>query len=129
MQSKAGTTVNFDSLLGFISQAKAKTIKEQDVVEALKVFDKDGNGYIKTDEVKRILSQLGEKLTSREVCRSLERCLASNISRADWTARFFAGRCYCCRGRPATLRAGAIRLLRRNGALRSNALLPREAAI
>jgi hypothetical protein len=47
--------------------AKAKTIKEQDVTEALKVFDKDGNGYIKTDEVKRILSQLGEKLSAREV--------------------------------------------------------------
>ena len=79
MQSKAGSTVDFDSLLGFISQAKAKTIKEQDVVEALKVFDKDGNGYIKTDEVKRILSQLGEKLTAREVRNIPERRLASNI--------------------------------------------------
>lgn len=37
------------------------------MTEALKVFDKDGNGYIKTDEVKRILSQLGEKLSAREV--------------------------------------------------------------
>jgi hypothetical protein len=112
MQGKAGATVNFDALLGFISAAKAKTIKEPDVVEALKVFDKDGNGFIKTvrvqltlcpcgccarglrartcssmelrqvtacvrgrvrvcvslqDEVKRILSQLGEKLSAREV--------------------------------------------------------------
>ncbi len=104
MQGKAGPTVNFDGLLGFISAAKAKTIKEPDVVEALKVFDKDGNGFIKTvrgrghppalpppppahltggappparppdrrrpwpqDEVKRILSQLGEKLSAREV--------------------------------------------------------------
>jgi calmodulin len=48
MQGKAGATVNFDALLGFISAAKAKTIKEPDVVEALKVFDKDGNGFIKT---------------------------------------------------------------------------------
>ena len=67
MQSKAGASVDFDALLGFITAAKAKTIKEQDVTEALKVFDKDGNGYIKTDEVKRILSQLGEKLSAREV--------------------------------------------------------------
>ena len=67
MQSKAGASVNFDALLGFISAAKAKTIKEQDVTEALKVFDKDGNGFLKTDEVKRILSQLGEKLSAREV--------------------------------------------------------------
>ena len=34
MQGKAGATVNFDALLGFISAAKAKTIKEPDVVEA-----------------------------------------------------------------------------------------------
>ncbi len=56
MQGKAGATVNFDALLGFISAAKAKTIKEPDVVEALKVFDKDGNGFIKTVRPKRHLS-------------------------------------------------------------------------
>eukprot|EP01052_Picozoa_sp_SAG31_P000300 SAG31_NODE_9_length_42330_cov_441.979162_15_plen_64_part_00 len=49
-------------------------------MEALKVFDKDGNGYIKTDEVKRILSQLGEKLTAREVCTNGDLSQASIFS-------------------------------------------------
>lgn len=61
------TSLNTVSTVVRLRAAKAKTIKEQDVTEALKVFDKDGNGYIKTDEVKRILSQLGEKLSAREV--------------------------------------------------------------
>ena len=36
------------------------------MVEALKVFDKDGSGFISTDEVKRILLTLGEKLSAKE---------------------------------------------------------------
>ena len=60
--------LNFDALLGFISAAKAKTIKEQDVTEALKVFDKDGNGFISAAELRRTFARakgVGPKLATR----------------------------------------------------------------
>ncbi|XP_066915477.1 calmodulin-like [Clytia hemisphaerica] len=40
---------------------------EEDVIEAFKVFDKDGNGFIKAAELRRVMTNLGDKLTDDEV--------------------------------------------------------------
>lgn len=40
---------------------------EQEMMEAFKVFDSDGNGNITADELKQIMFNLGEKLTEEEV--------------------------------------------------------------
>ena len=49
----------------------AKKIKDQDdeeeIREAFKVFDKDCNGYISANELKHIMTNLGEKLTEEEI--------------------------------------------------------------
>ena len=39
----------------------------QEIKEAFKVFDKDGNGYISAAELRHIMTNLGEKLTDEEV--------------------------------------------------------------
>jgi len=38
-----------------------------EIKEALKVFDKDGNGFISAAEVWHVMTNLGEKLTDEEV--------------------------------------------------------------
>lgn len=40
---------------------------EEEMLEAFKVFDSDGNGMISADELKQIMFNLGEKLTQEEV--------------------------------------------------------------
>jgi Ca2+-binding EF-hand superfamily protein len=40
---------------------------EEEMIEAFKVFDSDGNGMISADELKQIMFNLGEKLTEEEV--------------------------------------------------------------
>ena len=97
-------TIDFPEFLTMMARKMKDTDSEEEILEAFKVFDKDGNGFIKTvrgrgrppappppppahltggappparppdrcrpwaqDEVKRILSQLGEKLSAREV--------------------------------------------------------------
>jgi Ca2+-binding EF-hand superfamily protein len=40
---------------------------EEEMLEAFKVFDSDGNGVISADELRQIMNNLGEKLTEEEV--------------------------------------------------------------
>jgi calmodulin len=39
---------------------------EEEVIEAFKVFDKEGNGYISAAELRHIVTNLGEKLSDEE---------------------------------------------------------------
>jgi calmodulin len=40
---------------------------EEEMLEAFKVFDTDGNGSITADELRQIFHNLGEKLTDEEI--------------------------------------------------------------
>ncbi len=40
---------------------------EEEIKEAFKVFDKDGNGFISAAELHHVMTNLGEKLTDAEV--------------------------------------------------------------
>merc|ERR1711862_684505 len=43
------------------------TDTEEELIEAFKVFDRDGNGYISAAELRHVMTNLGEKLTDEEV--------------------------------------------------------------
>lgn len=43
------------------------TDSEEEIREAFKVFDKDGNGYISAAELRHVMTNLGEKLSEAEV--------------------------------------------------------------
>jgi calmodulin len=43
------------------------TDSEEEIKEAFKVFDKDGNGFISAAELRHVMTNLGEKLTEGEV--------------------------------------------------------------
>ena len=40
---------------------------EEDLITAFKLFDRDGNGNISADELRHVMTNLGEKLTDDEV--------------------------------------------------------------
>ena len=43
------------------------TDSEEEILEAFKVFDKDGNGFISAAELRHIVNNLREKLMDEEV--------------------------------------------------------------
>ena len=61
--------VSFEEFLPiFLScQGKKEQGTMEDFIEGLRVFDKDGNGFINSAELRHVLTSLGEKLTDDEV--------------------------------------------------------------
>ena len=60
-------TIDFPEFLTMMARKMKDTDSEEEIIEAFKVFDKDGNGFISAAELRHIMTNLGEKLTDEEV--------------------------------------------------------------
>lgn len=68
-------TIDFPEFLTLMSRKMKETDSEEEIMEAFRVFDRDGRGFISSLELKHVMSNLGEKLTDEEI--------AEMISEAD----------------------------------------------
>ncbi|KXN66162.1 calmodulin [Conidiobolus coronatus NRRL 28638] len=59
-------TVDFPEFLTLMARNMKNADSEEEIREAFKVFDKDGNGYISAAELRHVMTNLGEKLTDEE---------------------------------------------------------------
>ncbi|KAI8597479.1 putative calmodulin [Dissophora ornata] len=60
-------TIDFPEFLTMMARKMVDTDSEEEIKEAFKVFDKDGNGFISAAELRHVLTNLGERLTDSEV--------------------------------------------------------------
>merc|ERR1711934_955476 len=60
-------TIDFPEFLNLMAKKMKDTDSEEEIKEAFKVFDKDGNGFISAAELRHVMTNLGEKLTDEEV--------------------------------------------------------------
>jgi len=59
--------IEFNEFLQMMSKKMREGDSEDELKEAFKVFDKDNNGLISSTELRRVMTNLGEKLTEEEV--------------------------------------------------------------
>ena len=60
-------TIDFPEFLAMMAKKTKGADSEEEIREAFRVFDKDGNGYISAAELRHVMINLGEKLTDEEV--------------------------------------------------------------
>ena len=61
-------TVEFNEfLVMMVKKSDPNADKEQELKEAFRVFDKNGDGFISAEELKLVMSRLGEELTDQEL--------------------------------------------------------------
>merc|ERR1712230_249688 len=60
-------TIDFPEFLTLMARKMKDTDTEDELKEAFRVFDKDSNGYISAEELRHVMTNLGEKLTEDEV--------------------------------------------------------------
>jgi len=60
-------TIDFPEFLTMMARKMKDTDSEEEIKEAFRVFDKDGNGFISAAELRHVMTNLGEKLTDEEV--------------------------------------------------------------
>ena len=60
-------TIDFAEFLNMMAKKMIDAEGEEEIKEAFRVFDKDGNGHISAAELRHIMTNLGEKLTDEEV--------------------------------------------------------------
>lgn len=53
--------------LTMMARKMKDTDSEEEIKEAFKVFDRDNNGYISAQELRHVMTSIGEKLTDEEV--------------------------------------------------------------
>ena len=64
--------IDFSEFLTMMSSKMKDTISVDEIIDAFKVFDKDGNGLLTVNEFRYIMSDLGEQLDAKEVDEMIE---------------------------------------------------------
>ena len=60
---------------------------DEELREAFRVFDKDGDGFISAAELRIVMTSLGEKLTDKEVEDMLNEADANNDGKIDYEGK------------------------------------------
>lgn len=58
--------IEFNEFVKIYNDHLRNSQSEEDLVNAFKVFDRDGNGVITTSELKEVMTNLGDKLSDEE---------------------------------------------------------------
>jgi calmodulin len=65
-------TIDFKEFMAVFEKKMKDSEAEEELRQAFKVFDKDGNGFLSSEELRHAMTQMGEKLTNEEVDEMIE---------------------------------------------------------
>ena len=76
--------IDFPEFLTMMAK-KHQVDPEQELREAFRVFDKNGDGFISAEELRIVMTSLGERLTDKEVDDMLKEADSNNDGKIDYS--------------------------------------------
>ncbi|XP_071133573.1 uncharacterized protein [Mytilus edulis] len=80
-------TVDFPGFYTLMQHKMKDTDAEEEIMEAFKVFDKDGEGSISMSDLRHVMTNLGEKLTDEEIEEMMRE---ADVDSTDQQINYFA---------------------------------------
>eukprot|EP01083_Nonionella_stella_P167074 560571_1 len=90
IDSDSTGTFDYASLVALLERHWKPPADANQVIEAFKIFDPDGTGKISSNEMRTVMTNLGEKLTNEEVNAMLKEADPNNTGQIDY-AEFVHG--------------------------------------
>lgn len=82
-------TIDFPEFLTMMARKMKDTDSEEEIREAFRVFDKDGNGFISAAELRHVMTNLGEKLTDEEVDEMIREADIDGDGQVNYEGEYF----------------------------------------
>jgi calmodulin len=77
-------TINFDSFLSLMAKHIRDSNPKEEITDAFRVFDREGNGKITIAEFTHILRDIGDPLSQREIDEMVEEAQAGPTGEIDY---------------------------------------------
>ncbi|XP_076321606.1 uncharacterized protein LOC143231022 isoform X2 [Tachypleus tridentatus] len=83
-------TIEFNEFLFMMSKKMKESDREEELREAFRVFDRDGDGYISSAELSHVMINLGEKLTEDDVEDMIKEADVDGDGRVNYEVAFLS---------------------------------------
>ena len=67
IDTKGNGTIDFEDFVAMMERKNSEIDTEEELINAFKLFDKDGNGMISRKYIKSVMKALGDNLTGPEI--------------------------------------------------------------